>query len=349
MDFLPHQTAAALLGLAGGLVLGLAGRLAHFCTLGALESAIYGHDQTRLRMWGIVLGVSIAGVHMLAATGHIDLSLTIYHQIRWNPLASIAGGAIFGYGMALAGNCGYSALTRFGGGDLKAMVMIVVMAVFGFITLNGPLSRLRLRLFPQEPAEGLNSIAHDLAAILPFSPLLIAIAIATAFFLWGISHEGLRRDPARIFWAAAVGGAIISAFWGTSYLNFLSFGETFVQGHTFVAPLGRTLLYLMTSSAGGLEFSVGSVIGVMAGAFIGSWIRQDFQWEACEDPRELGRQVTGAALMGIGGIVAMGCTIGQGVSGFATLAWSAPVTLISIAAGALLGLRHLLEGFEPQE
>jgi len=283
MDFLPHQTAAALLGLFGGLILGLAGRLAHFCTLGALESAVYGHDQTRLRMWGIVLGVSIAGVYLLAASGRIDLSLTIYHQLKWNPLTSIIGGAIFGY-----------------------------------------------------------------AAILPLNPLLIAMAIATGFFLWGISHEGLRRDPARIFWAMAVGGAIISAFWGTSYLHYVSFGETFVQGHTFVAPLGRTLLYLMTSSAGGLEFSVGSVIGVMAGAFIGSWIRQDFQWEACEDPRELGRQVTGAALMGIGGIVAMGCTIGQGVSGFATLAWSAPVTLISIAAGALLGLRHLLEGFEPE-
>ncbi len=348
MQSLPYGALAAFLGLFGGIVLGLAGRLAHFCTLGALESAIYGGDQTRLRMWGIVLGVAIGGVYLLAASGRIDLGLTIYHQFEWNPLASITGGILFGYGMALAGNCGFSALTRFGGGDLKALVMLVIVAIFGFITLNGPLAGIRLRLFPERPTDELNSIAHDLAAILPLSPLAVALAVALILLLWGLAHPGLRAEPMRMFWAVMAGLSVVSAFWGTSYLNHVSFGETFVQGHTFVAPLGRTLLYLMTSSAGGLEFSVGSVVGVMAGAFIGSLIRNDFQWEACEDPRELGRQVSGAALMGIGGVVAMGCTIGQGISGFATLAWSAPVTLIAIAAGGALGLHHLISGFEPE-
>jgi uncharacterized protein len=103
----------------------------------------------------------------------------------------------------------------------------------------------------------------------------------------------------------------------------------------------------MTSTAGGISFSVGSVLGVLAGALAGSLWRGRFRWEACEDPRELGRQVGGAALMGIGGAVAMGCSIGQGVTAFATLAWSAPVALAAIVAGALFGLRSLIGAAQP--
>jgi hypothetical protein len=103
----------------------------------------------------------------------------------------------------------------------------------------------------------------------------------------------------------------------------------------------------MTSTAGGITFSVGSVVGVMAGAMTGSLIRGLFRWEACEDPRELRRQVGGAALMGIGGVIALGCSVGQGVTGFATLSWSGPVTLIAVACGALIGLRGLIAGFQP--
>jgi hypothetical protein len=110
--------------------------------------------------------------------------------------------------------------------------------------------------------------------------------------------------------------------------------------------VGRTLIFLMTATAGGITFSVGSVVGVMLGALIGSMIRGLFRWEACEDPRELGRQVGGAVLMGIGGVVAMGCSVGQGVTGIAALAWSGPVTLIAVVIGAVLGLRQLISGFE---
>jgi hypothetical protein len=112
--------------------------------------------------------------------------------------------------------------------------------------------------------------------------------------------------------------------------------------------VGRSILYLMTSSAGGISFSVGSVLGVMLGALLGSLHTGLFRWEACEDPRELGRQVGGAVLMGIGGVIAMGCSVGQGLTGFATLAWSGPVTLAAIVAGAAFGLRQLIRGFQPE-
>jgi uncharacterized membrane protein YedE/YeeE len=339
---------AAIVGLGGGIILGLAGRMGHFCSIRALELAVYGEDQTRLRMWGVALGVAIVGVYTLVATGQIDLSNSFYHQTAWNPWASIMGGLIFGYGMAMAGNCGYSALTRIGGGDLRSLVVLVVMAIFSFVTLNGPLAAPRLWLLPEEHKEtGLNSIAYAMGDALGIAPLPIAFAIATVLILWALSYEKLRHDIEHILWAAAVGVAVVIGFWGTSILNDASFGEVGVESYTFTAPLGRTLIYLMTSSAGGLVFSIGSVCGVVVGAALGSAIKRDFQWEACEDPRELGRQVGGAALMGIGGVIAIGCSVGQGLSAFATLAYSGPVTLAAIAVGGLVGLRQLIHGFEP--
>ncbi|MGC9420475.1 MAG: YeeE/YedE family protein [Rhodovulum sp.] len=347
MDSIPVGAWAALIGLVSGCVLGLAARLGEFCTLGAIESAVYGDDHRRLRTWGVVLGTGIAATYLLATAGQIDLAKTPYHAIAWNPLASILGGGLFGYGMALAGNCGFGALARFGGGDLRSLVVVVVISIFGFVTLSGPLSPLRDWAFPQIPATEMQGVAHLAERILGLPALVVALTVAAGFLAWGLSHAPLRDDPRRIGWGVAVGLAIAGALWGMTYLNDVSFGAVDVEGHTFTAPLGRTLMWLMTSSAGGLSFSVGSVLGVLLGAWIGSWRKGSFRWEACEDPRELGRQVAGAALMGIGGVVALGCSIGQGATAFSTLAYSAPVTLAAIAAGALLGLKRLIAGFQP--
>lgn len=342
MDNLSFGALAALVGLASGVTLGLSARLGNFCTLGALEMAAYGGDQRRLRLWGIVLAVAIAGTFLGVQLGQIELSQTFYHQLVWNPWASVAGGLIFGYGMALAGNCGFGALVRFGGGDLRSLVVVVVMGVFGFITLSGPLAPLRIALFPQQEAEAPQGIAATVESLVGLPPALTAAVIAAGFLIWALAYAPLRQRPGEMAWGVVAGAAVVLALWGTSWLNHESFGEVGVEGLSFTAPVGRTLMYLMTSTAGGLNFSVGAVLGVMAGALAGSLWRGMFRWEACEDPRELGRQVGGAALMGIGGVLALGCSVGQGVSAFATLAWSAPVTLAAIAAGALFGLRRLI-------
>lgn len=347
LEAVPIGVLAALVGLAGGLVLGLAARLGDFCTLGALESATYGGDQTRLRLWGIVLAVAILATQFGATLGLIDLSATFYHSLEWNALGSILGGLVFGYGMALAGNCGFGALVRFGGGDLRSLVVVVVMGIFGFVALSGPLAPLRVLLFPQPEATGPQGIVHDLGQ-LGLPPVLVISAIALAFLAWALAHRGLRQSPRQIAWGVAAGLAVAWCFMGTTWLAAESLGEVAVEGPSFTAPVGRTLIFLMTSTAGGITFSVGSVVGVMAGSLIGSTIRGLFRWEACEDPRELGRQVGGAALMGIGGVVAMGCSVGQGVTAFATLAWSGPVTLAAIAAGAMIGLRQLIAGYQPE-
>jgi uncharacterized protein len=345
-DIMPFGAWAAVVGLVGGLVLGLAARLGDFCTLGALESAIWGRDQTRLRLWGIVLGVAILGTQFGALAGWIDLPASIYHSIAWNPLASIFGGLVFGYGMALAGNCGFGALVRFGGGDLRALVVVVVMAIVGFVALSGPLAPLRVALFPQPDALGPQGILHDLGLSGMAAGAAVVVLAALAIG-WALAHAPLRARPGMIGWGVAAGLAVVWCFAGTSWLSAETLGAVQVESLSFTAPVGRTLIFLMTSTAGGITFSVGAVVGVMAGALIGSISRGLFRWEACEDPRELGRQVGGAALMGIGGVVAMGCSLGQGVTAFATLAWSGPVTLAAIGLGAWFGLRQLIGGFQP--
>ena len=348
MEGIPPGTVAALIGLAGGIVLGLAMRLGDFCTLRAIETAAFGGDQRRLRMWGIAIGVAILGTHALEAQGALEIAQTHYHRIAWNPVASVFGGLLFGYGMALAGNCGYGALARFGGGDMRSLVVVVVMAVAGFATLNGPLAGLRVVVFPEVPAETLHqSYARLIAERTGLAPFGVAAAIALGLIAWALACEPLRRSPRHIGWSVAVGLAVAAAFGGTNWLAGQSLQGVQVESYSFTAPLGRTLLWLMTSTAGGLSFSVGAVAGVMAGAFAGSLVLGRFRWEACEDPRELGRQIGGAALMGVGGVVALGCSVGQGLSAFATLAYSAPVTVAAIAAGAVLGLRYMLVGFEP--
>jgi len=339
---------AALVGIFGGVIMGLAARLGGFCTLGAIESWVYSNNQTRARMWGVTLGVAILGTFGLASAGMLDLGATLYHSITWNPIASILGGLIFGYGMAYTGNCGFSNLARIGGGDLRALVSCLVLAIFAYMTLNGPLAGIRVLIFPEETSNGMQGIAHLLAGWTGASPLIFAAVIALGLVVWGLVYADLRANPTAIFWSAMVGVAIVSAWWGTTLIAQQSLDATRVESHSFVAPLGRALFYGMTSSAGGINFAVGSVTGVMLGGFLGSLIKGHFRWEACEDPQELGRQMFGAALMGIGGVLALGCTIGQGITAFSTLSYSAPVTLLAIIIGAIIGLRRLVSGFQPE-
>jgi uncharacterized membrane protein YedE/YeeE len=348
MGEIPAETMALLIGASGGLILGLAARLGGFCTLGALESAAYGGDQRQMRMWGLALATAVLGCFALSSAGLIDFTQMTYHRIAWNPLASVFGGLAFGYGMALAGNCGYGALSRVAGGDLRALAVVVAMAITAYMTLHGPLAPLRALAFPVAASSDPQSIALDAGTAFGVSPALIAAAIAVALAGWAMSHPRLRGSPFHVGWSVAVGGSVVWALAGTTWLRDASLDAVPVEGHSFVAPAGETLLWLMTAPPAGPGFAVGSVLGVVMGAGIGSLWRRQFRWEACDDPRELGRQVAGGALMGIGGVVAMGCSVGQGLTAFATLAYSAPVTLAAICAGGLLGLRHLISGFQPE-
>lgn len=349
LDFLGEGNAAALIGLFGGIVLGLAARIGRFCTLGAIEDVLYGSDDRRLRMWGVAIGVSIIGTHLAMSTGHLAPGDTAYLSRVWNPFASIIGGLMFGYGMALSGNCGYGALARMGGGDIRSFVMVIVMGLSAYVVMSGPLAHFRVWLFPVDAAasspQGLSVLLQTVGV-----DFWITGALAGgALLIMALSSKAMRGSPEHIFWGSVVGLAIISGWVGTYWIATTGFGAEPIETHSFAAPIGDTIYYAMTASGNTLSFSVGSVVGVVLGAAIGSYIKGHFRWEACEDPRELRRQILGAAIMGPGAILAVGCSIGQGGAAFSVLAFSAPVTFVAIFIGAAIGLRQLIAGFAPAE
>ncbi|MFA8387758.1 MAG: YeeE/YedE family protein [Pelagibaca sp.] len=352
LESVPEHILVAGIGLFGGVLLGLAARLGRFCTLGAIEDLLYGGSDTRLRMWGIAIGTAIIGSFALLATGLVEAETTYYLSINWLPWASVIGGLMFGYGMALAGNCGYGAVARLGGGDLRSFVIVLVMGVATYVVLSGPLAPLRDTLFPQSrvlPGDVPPGIAHATAHWTGFSANVIGLCIGIVVLILSASSRAFVENPKAAIWSAVVGIAIISGWAGTSWVAQTGFEALPVVSHSFAAPLGESIMWWMIGSAQPVSFAVGSVAGVWFGAFIGSLVKGHFRWEACEDPRELRRQIFGAALMGAGAVIALGCTVGQGISAFSMLAFSAPVTFLAIFAGAALGLRQLIVGFSPAE
>lgn len=351
LDWLSDDMLVALIGLGGGLLLGLAARLGRFCTMGAIEDLLYGGSDTRMRMWVLAIGLSVIGVFALSALGMVNTAQSYYLSIRWMPIAAVLGGLMFGYGMALAGNCGYGSIARLGGGDMRAFVIVLVMGVSAYAVLSGPLAQLRITLFPQ--ADVVNDLppgfAHFIGATTGLPVDTIGIFIGASIAFAALASRPFLARPVSVFWSAVVALAVVSGWVGTSWVANGGFSDLPVVSHSFSAPVGETLLYAMTASARAPSFAVGSVTGVIIGAFIGSLIKGHFRWEACEDPRELRRQITGAALMGAGAVLALGCTIGQGLSAFSMLAFSAPLTFAAIFAGAAFGLRQLIEGFQPAE
>ncbi|WP_439154178.1 YeeE/YedE family protein [Yoonia sp.] len=344
------ENVAAVVGLGGGILLGLAARLGRFCTLGAIEDFLYGNNDLRLRRWGLAIATAIIGSFGLMAAGAFDPTESFYISGAWSPAASIIGGLIFGYGMAIAGNCGFGALARLGGGDLRSFVIVLVMGMAAYATISGPLAPLRLAVFGNggvatEPTGIAHLIGGATGISIPLAGLLIGLAIALAV----LANADFIKDKRAVFWSAVVGLAVVMGWAGMQFIHDTGFSDLPIVGHTFSAPLGEAILYGMTSSARTLSFGIGSVAGVWIGAFIGSLIKGHFRWEACEDPRELRRQIFGAGMMGVGAVIALGCSIGQGLSAFSILAFSAPVTFAAIFAGAAVGLRHIIMGFAPAE
>lgn len=344
IDRLGEPGLLALIGLFGGALLGLAARLGRFCTLGAIEDALYGASTIRLRMWGVAIGTAIIGSFCLALFAGFDPTESFYLRAGWNPIAHAVGGLLFGYGMAMTGNCGYGALARLGGGDMRAFIVVLVMGVASYAALSGPLAPLRMTLFPTDLVDmgGPSGLAHMLGGA-DFA-LLLGVAIGVAVLLGSLAHRGFAEKYQTIFWGVVVGLAIVSGWAGTSWVAENGFEPTVIRSHTYAAPLGETLHYGMLGSAVGLSFGIGSVMGVIGGAVAGSLFKGHFRWEGCEDPRELRRQIGGAVLMGFGAAIAIGCSVGQGLSAISLLSLGAPITLIGIFGGAAIGLRHMIEG-----
>ncbi|AWM00528.1 YeeE/YedE family protein [Bradyrhizobium amphicarpaeae] len=344
---LSPSTIAFACGLAAGAVLGVAGRAGRFCTLAMLEDAFFGSDFRRLKSFALAASVALLATQALAALGIVDLSRSIYLTASIGLGGAIIGGLMFGVGMALVGTCGFGTLVRVGGGDLRAIVVFLVLGLSALATMRGITGMLRLKLIeplslrlPEGSTQTLTSLLGAGSAM----RAILVVAIAAALAFWALADGRLVRSPRLLASGLAVGAAIAFGWFATGWLADDEFDPARVASLTFVAPLGDAILYIATFSGARLNFGIGSVAGVVAGSFAAAMLARGFRWEACDDARELKRHMIGALLMGIGGIMSLGCTIGQGLSAFSTLAVSAPVTMVAIACGARLGLEFTMTG-----
>lgn len=338
-------TNAALAGLVGGIVLGFCARWGRFCTLNAIESAVLGGDGSGLRSWAVAIAVACFGVYSLDHAALIDLTNSFYLANPTSLLATVFGGFIFGLGMALVGTCGYGCLARIGGGDLKSVVTFLVMGISAYATLRGGTSYFRVSLFPPpdnsaDPA----SLIHYFAIQFAIGEHWIAYAVALSILWIAASSKPFRAQRAKLLSGGLVGLTVVWGWFATGVLAVDEFNPLPLQSYTFSAPMGDTLMYFMTMTGAELRFGVGAVPGVVIGAFVTAVVIGQFRWEACDDARELRRQIFGGFLMGVGGVTALGCTIGQGISAASVLAVSAPVALVSMFLGAWAGLHYLVSG-----
>jgi uncharacterized protein len=347
-----EETTATLsvfaLGLAGGLILGLAARLGRFCTLAAIEDSLFAHDNTRLRMWVLAMAVAMLGVFAAEVAGLIDPRDAHIIASSFNPLSTILGGLMFGVGMALVGTCGFGTIVRLGGGDLGSFLVFLVLGISAFMAASGPTAL--LHLWYLDPLAVRTELFADprlhvvLAKLTGFGAAIIPPLIAAGLIAWVLANSKFRGRPGRLAWGVIVGLIVASGWIGTGWLVYDEFDPQPIVSYTFIHPVGASLMYTMTSTSSQLSFGIGSVLGVLFGAFAGALIKKEWRWQTHDAAFEAKRQIFGAFLMGTGGMYALGCTFGQGLSAVSLLAVSAPLALGSIWLGAWLGLLYLMEG-----
>lgn len=347
------QLFITLLGFAGGLVFGLAARSAHFCTLGAMEEAWYGAERTRLRTWVLATGVAIAATQALDLAGYVELERSWRLGTHLSLGGLVIGGLMFGFGMALVGTCAFGMLVRLGGGDMRALLSTLVLGIVGFMTMSGILAPLRLLTVERWLAWDLPPLSSQMLPRLLAGDSAsvqagLALILAAAAIGWALLSPRFRRKSLHVS-AGLVMGLVIAFGWLiTSTLGQETLYPQQPDSYSFVRPIGQSILWLMTATGASASFAIGGVFGVIAGAFLAAWRQGEVMWEAFDDAREMRRHLLGAALMGSGGVMAGGCTIGQGMTGVASLSLSAFIALAAIVSGALLGIRLLVEGHWPR-
>lgn len=338
----------AIGGFLCGLIAGAAARGGRLCSMGAIEDAVVARDYRAAKAWGLALAIAIAATQGPALLGYVDMAESAHATSSLDWITALGGGVLFGFGMALAGTCSFGLLVRLGGGDLRTLVTAAVVGIAAFAITAGPLEPLRGwvsgHLVAQLPHPGgallptaVGSLGGSAAAWLVVAALVVVLA-------WpALNDRGLRKRR-RMLWAAVVIGLAVAAGWVVTAAAIERLEPARLESLSFVAPVGRLLLLAMGEPTQFASFGVASVVGVVAGALGVAVLRDEVRWEAFDDAREMRRHLTGAVLMGIGGVLARGCTIGQGMTAGSALALSAPLTVLGVVLGARFGLVLLLEG-----
>ena len=330
-------------GLLIGLVFGAVGLLSGFCLTSGLRNWWTQGDGRLVRSFALALAVAIGGTQLLAARGLVDLSQSIYLQPSFSVPLMLVGGLLFGYGMVAANACASRALVLLGRGNLRSLVVVSTVAVTAEMTLKGLVAPLRIAILHWSQTElhavsvpalisasGVNdSLAHFIAAA----------TIGGILLVFAFSHAPFRQAKGQIAAGLAIGLLIPTGWFATGYLGADPFNPAPVASATFVAPLADTMQYVMLSTGSTLNFGIAVVTGVLIGSFATALVTRRFELEGYSSTRHMLRSIGGAALMGCGGAMDYGCTIGQGLTGLSTLAVPSVVAATGILLGAAAALR----------
>jgi len=326
-------------GLLIGLVYGSVGLLSGFCLLSGLRGWWADGDGRLVRTYALAIGVAVAATQLLAAAGLVDIGKSIYLQSSFSAPVMFLGGLLFGYGMVLSNGCGSRALVLLGRGNLRSFVVVVVLAIFAQMT-----PRIAMVAASQTTAAA-NSVPALFAGAglsATAARMLAASIISAALIIFAFAHPAFRRSPGQAA-AGLVVGLLVAAGWlATGYLGADDFNPAPVTSLTFIAPIADALQYVMLSTGSTLNFGIVTVFGVFAGSLVTALLTGRFQLEGFQSPRHMLRSGGGAALMGAGGVMAFGCSIGQGLTGFSTLALASLIAFAGILVGTAAGLRGAL-------
>ena len=371
-DLTPEQISslgsqALLITLFITTILGIIMQKTSFCTLGAVSDGILMEDWSRMRQWCLAIGIAILGVALMSHLGWIDVSKSFYTGNRVLYLSTVIGSTLFGIGMVLASGCGSKTLIRIGGGNLKSIVVFIVLGLVAYMTMRGFLGIMKANTI-DKVSLSLNT-NQDLPSILSAS--------------FGIAKENLRSILALIIGGAFIGFALLKkSFWNAENLLAgigVGVGITaiwWVSGHyahltedpntlqeaflvtnsgrmeslSFVAPYAFALDWMMFTSDKSKVLTIGivAVIGMILGSAISSILSKNFRWESFRGVEDTANHLVGAALMGFGGVTAVGCTVGQGLSGLSTLALNSFIAFPGFILGAYIGLQYLQWRLSPK-
>lgn len=333
-------------GLLIGLVFGSVGLLSGFCLNSSVRDWLQNHDGRRIRSFALAMALAILSTQLLSATGFVDLTKTIYLQPQFSAPLMFLGGALFGYGMILANGCASRALVLLGRGNLRSLVVVMVIAVTAQMTLKGLLAPLRIPLLQWSQATpAFNSIPamiEHAGLSEPVTHLVAALIVAVPLLVFAFSYAPFRRDTTQIGAGLAMGALVAAGWFATGYLGADDFNPVPVTSLTFVAPLADSLQYAMLSTGLTMNFGISLVAGVVLGSFITAALTKGYRVEGYTSANHMLRSVAGAGLMGCGGALAYGCSVGQGLTGISTLAIGSFVAVAGILVGAFAGLRGRL-------
>ncbi len=357
MEELSNFHLVAVLGFIIASVFGFVGNKTHFCSMGAISDVINMGSKGRLGAWFLAIGIAILGAQFLFLRGLVDLNASIYLSPNLYILSYILGGILFGIGMTLAAGCGQRNLIRVGGGNLKALVVILVLGITAYMTMRGLLAVVRLNwvyaVNADLTAQGINdqSLFSYIGALLNLEDIVWirrigGFLVAFGFIAYAFKHKEFRTSFDNILAGAVIGACVITAWYVTGYIGQDDFDPVTPQGMAFIGPTGNTISYLMTFTGAQINFGIAVALGMIAGSFLYAIVSNSFRIETFSNRSEMISHLIGAVLMGFGGVLSFGCTIGQGVTGMSTLAIGSFLALASIIFGSALTMKvqyHILD------